>query len=70
MYRRTEEKTYGRAPNAIDICSVLLVTRLIRETAPFSRLLQHAWDTEDTFSTLSRECVPGEYATAEQTVKF
>ena len=28
-----------------------LFIRIFRETAPFSRLLRHAGDTEDTFST-------------------
>ena len=56
-------RTYGRAPNAIDISwgsltcpskhrhGTTLFIRLFRETAPFSRLLRHARDTEDTFST-------------------
>ena len=56
--------TYGRAPNAMDISyssltcpskhrhQVNLFIRLFREATLFSRLLWHAGDTEDTFSTL------------------
>ena len=55
--------TYGRAPNAIDIPQGSLTSpsytdtglhffiRWFRHTAPFSRLLRHAGDTEDVFST-------------------
>ena len=56
--------TYGQAPNAIDISYGSLVTcpskhrhganhfiRWFRHTAPISRLLRHAGDKEDTFST-------------------
>ena len=55
--------TYGRAPNAIDISygsltcpskhrhGATLFIRLFRETAPFSRFLRHAGDTEDVFSS-------------------
>ena len=55
--------TYGRAPNAIDISygsltcpskprhRTNLFIRWFRHTAPISRLLRHAGDTEDTFST-------------------
>ena len=53
--------TYGRAPNAIDISQgsltclswhgTTLFIRWFRHTAPYSRLLRHAGDTEDVFST-------------------
>ena len=54
--------TYGRAPNAIDIVGFFNVpvqapTRdqpfytVIPTHRPFSRLLRHAGDTEDTFSS-------------------
>ena len=36
-----------------------LFIRLFRETAPFSRLLRHAVDTEDTFSTYPPPPSPG-----------
>ena len=57
--------TYGLAPNAIDIsqgsltCPYRAYTDIgttlfilwLRHTAPFSRLLRHAGDTEDVFSS-------------------
>ena len=55
--------TYGLAPNAIDISpgffnvpvlhrhGTTLFIGWIRHTTPFSRLLRHAGDTEDVFST-------------------
>ena len=42
---------YGRTPNAIDISKhrhgITLFIRWFRHTAPFSRLLQHAGDTDE-----------------------
>ena len=58
--------TYGQSPNAIDISlgsltcpskhrhGTNLFIRWFRHTAPISRLLRHAGDTEDTFSTWPR----------------
>ena len=60
---------HSRAPNAIDISygsltcpskhrhGAILCIWLFLETAPFSHLLRHAWDTEDRFSTY----IPGPY---------
>ena len=57
--------THGRAPISIAISygsltcpskhrqGANIFIRLFRDTAPFSCLLGHAWDTEDTFSTLT-----------------
>ena len=65
---RRSSWTYGRAPNAIDISKgsltrpskhrhgTTLFIRWFRHTAPISRLLRHAWDTEE-HSRLNRRAL-------------
>ena len=64
---RRKNCTYGRAPNAIDILQGSLTCSYYTDTGPpflygdsvLSRLLRHAGDTEDVFSTLTPGVLTG-----------